>query len=127
MRRSALLIALNNKKQILLQLKGDGAPNWPTMWCLFGGGVERAETPEQTIKREMVEELDLQLTDYNLFKTEVDGDIERSVFIAVIHETRDTLRPRLTEGVDLNFFDASELQHIATCPPHFRIIQEYFN
>ena len=62
---------------------------WGEEYGFFGGAIERGEYPEQTIKRELSEELDLDLNSNNLelfisdikFIKEIDGEVERNVFI----------------------------------------------
>src|SRR5690554_6121717 len=48
----------NARGQVLLQLRDDkpGIP-YPNHWTLFGGQVEKGETPDQAIRRELQEEL----------------------------------------------------------------------
>lgn len=79
---------------ILLGLRSNHKPTYPNCWALPGGHIELMETPVQTARRELVEELDitvLELTElkpikinqgnrptvFHLFKSQNwDGDIK---------------------------------------------------
>ncbi len=63
------IILLNSKNKILLILR-DNNPSipYPNFWDLPGGHLEGSETPEQTIRREMMEELELDLGEIILFR-----------------------------------------------------------
>jgi 8-oxo-dGTP diphosphatase len=73
---------------------------------LPGGRVEEGENPEQAIVREVKEELDWDLRDYNLFKTMVenapDETIERHIYWGNISERVENLK--LGEGAALKYF-----------------------
>jgi 8-oxo-dGTP diphosphatase len=77
-RKGASIIFVNDKSQILLFLRDDkpGIP-YPNMWDIPGGHVEDGQTPEQCIVREMKEEMDLTLEQFELCSVmEFDDRIE---------------------------------------------------
>ncbi len=51
------LILHDRDGRILLQQRDEDAPTYPALWCLFGGGIDPGETPEQALTREAWEEL----------------------------------------------------------------------
>jgi 8-oxo-dGTP diphosphatase len=69
MKRIAAIIFENDKKEILLYLRDNkpGIP-FPMHWDLIGGHVEDGETPEKALVREVKEELNIKLEDYNFFR-----------------------------------------------------------
>lgn len=60
-------VALINNGKILIILR-DNIPNipYPNMWDLAGGGRENEESPYQTMRREVMEELSLDVPESNV-------------------------------------------------------------
>ena len=69
MKKIAAIILENDKREFLLALRDNkpGIP-FPNHWDLIGGHVEEGETPEETLVREVKEELDIDLTEYSFFR-----------------------------------------------------------
>ena len=63
---AALLLLKDDR--YLMQLRDD-IPNifYPAHWGCFGGAIEHGETPEQELKRELLEELELDVGESRLF------------------------------------------------------------
>jgi len=62
------LLIENREGKVLLQLRDNipGIP-WPDCWGTFGGQIEEGESPEEAIKREIMEELAYELSDAEYF------------------------------------------------------------
>lgn len=66
--RVSLTVIFNNENKILL-LKRSEKTNWcPDCWALVGGKIEKNETPEQGLVREVKEETQINLTKYKIKK-----------------------------------------------------------
>ncbi|MBD3313182.1 NUDIX domain-containing protein [Candidatus Woesearchaeota archaeon] len=80
-------------------------------WGYFGGGIEQGETPEQALVREINEELDFDLKDYEfigVFSNQPDDYriIERHTFIAPLGDN--LKRFRQIEGENMKLFTLEE-------------------
>ena len=60
-RETSLFTLSDAEGRILLQHRTDDAPVLAGMWGFFGGGVEGRETPEEGLRREAGEELEIEL------------------------------------------------------------------
>jgi len=67
-RKGSSIIFMNDEGQILLFLRDNKFDlPYPNMWDVPGGHVETDESPENCIIREMKEEMDLVLDEFELF------------------------------------------------------------
>jgi len=116
MKKVAAIILENNKEEILLYLRDD-KPSipFPNHWDLFGGFLEEGETPEQALIREVKEELDFDLKEYQFFKKYecLEGDALQNikyVYIGKIDKPISELK--LQEGQGLQFFKKEEISQV---------------
>lgn len=65
-RNVAVVLLYDNDKKILLQHRAETAKRNPGFWAFFGGGIEKGETPVETVVRETREELGYNLSDPKL-------------------------------------------------------------
>jgi 8-oxo-dGTP diphosphatase len=108
-------IILLNEGKILLQFR-DNNPNitWPNSWAIFGGGIEKGETPKQAIIRELQEELDLKIENPELvLKNKFKGET-RYTFKQVI---KDISTLKLKEGKKMRFFSKEEILDLKDVVP----------
>ncbi|NCO11445.1 dTMP kinase [Candidatus Pacearchaeota archaeon CG_4_9_14_0_2_um_filter_39_13] len=67
MKQAATLVFYDGKGNFLLQNR-KGISKWGEDYQLFGGHIEKGETPEIALRREIKEELGIELNDFKLFK-----------------------------------------------------------
>lgn len=105
---------MNTEAKVLLQLRCKDEFLYPNCWTLPGGRVEEGESVEQAIRREVKEELGLDLRDHNVFKTIVqnasDEIIERHICWGNISERVENLE--LGEGTALKYFSSKEIPRL---------------
>ena len=108
------IILVNTEGKALLQLRGQNDFLYPNYWTLPGGRVEKGESPELAIVREVKEELGLDLHHFRLFRTIVedtsDEIVERHIYWSSISGKAEDLR--LGEGVALRYFNPKEISLI---------------
>ena len=102
------LAILTYEDKFLMQLR-DNIPTilYPGVWGLFGGHMEAGETPEITVKREVLEEIGYQITNPQKFGCYNDDRAIRHIFYATLTVEVDKLV--LTEGWDLGLITHAQI------------------
>jgi len=130
-RRASILILYNQDKEILLQHRTKDAPYLPNFWGFFGGGIEKDETPEEAVIREIKEELSLDIKAPFFFNSyeikEGENKYERFIYLLPTTLTAKQLRPYQNEGDNLRFFTYKKTEKIKFNPFNKIILKEVFN
>lgn len=124
-RKGTSIIFVNDKSEILLLLR-DNFPEipYPNMWDIPGGHVEDGETPEGCIIREMKEELNVNLGEFDLFSvTEFKDRIEYTFWKKV---TFDINQLKLHEGQKLKWFTEEEANNNELAYGFNQIVDSFF-
>lgn len=116
-----VMVVLHRNGQVLLQHRDDREDvAWPGWWGIFGGHMEPGETPAAAARREMQEELDLELPpDLPLIYRGSDGTRERHVFLAELPVEPAELELREGQGMRLHRREDLDEDRVA---PHHRAI-----
>jgi 8-oxo-dGTP diphosphatase len=103
----AVVILYQNNK-FLMQLR-DNIPNIisPGCWGLFGGHLEPGETPEKAVQREVMEEINYELTNFAKFDIYADEKVVRHVYHAPLLVELNQLV--LHEGWDMALLTSEEI------------------
>ena len=108
MKISVSIIIENSKGELLFFLRDNKTTiAYPNQWCLLGGGVEDGESFEETIKREMAEEIELDLKNFEIFKKYTWSERIETVFYTKLD--LDIKSTPLHEGQELRFFTKEEI------------------
>ena len=107
-----VIIRTENNRYLFQHRSNQKGLYFPGFWGLFGGGIKPAESPEQAARRELREEIGLDISEIELvmqfqfnFRPLDLKTIARWFFL--IHLTRvDVENIRLSEGVDVKAFSA---------------------
>ncbi|MBN1899947.1 NUDIX domain-containing protein [Candidatus Sumerlaeota bacterium] len=110
--RGTSVIFINSENKALLLLRDDkkGIP-FPNCWDIPGGRVEDGESPEETIKREMLEELEMELGNPALFRVYDLHDRMEHTFWQ--RADFDISKIPLHEGQCLRWFTKEEINRMA--------------
>ena len=110
------LALINDIGEILLQKKTFDYPTVPGgYWCFFGGELEKNESPEECIKREIEEEMGIKIKDIELV-TIRDYELatgffgKRHIFKGKFNGKISDIR--LNEGGGFGFFNILEIDNI---------------
>jgi len=94
---------------VLCQLRDDiPGINFPGEWGLFGGHLDPGEQPEAALRRELLEEIELQFTESIHFGVYPDSNVIRHVFVVPLQRKIEELK--LNEGWDMAFLSIHEIQ-----------------
>jgi 8-oxo-dGTP diphosphatase len=131
MKEIAAIILENDKGEFLLALRDNkpGIP-FPDHWDLIGGHVEEGETPDEALKREVKEELDIDLKEYTFYKKYecLTGDVYEN--IKYIYRGKINLpieEVTLLEGIRPQYFSREEIHNVRFANIIKTIILEYIS
>lgn len=111
-------IPVNPQGKILLQQRDD-RPDllYPGYWTTFGGAMEVGETPEEAMRRELMEEIELELPlkFWKVYDEKVDlgGNlvpVRRYIFVGPIDQPAEGIK--LNEGQALGYFGLGDLKNL---------------
>ena len=125
-RKGSSIIFVNDEGQVLLFLR-DNIPElpYPNMWDVPGGHVEADESPKTCIVREMKEEMDLSLDEFELFsKIEFEDRIEYTFWTRA---DLDIDEIELTEGQRLKWFKRDEAKQTRLAYGFNEIIEIFYS
>ena len=124
-RKGSSIIFINDTRQILLFLR-DNKPDlpYPNMWDVPGGHVEANESPEKCIIREMKEEMDLDIDEFDLFsKVEFEDRIEYTFWAKADFDINEIV---LMEGQKLKWFTRDDARQTPMAYGFNEIIEKFY-
>lgn len=120
------IIILNSQQQVLLVLRDNKSTiPFPNTWALLGGYLEENESPEAAIRREIVEELELELGEVNFFKSYFWEECDEHIFWTRLD--LDISQITLLEGQKLAYFSREEINHLEFASHYGQILSDFFN
>lgn len=122
-------LIINGQGQIMLQLRDDSPDvNGPGKWGVIGGRQEKGETADGCLRREIKEELGLELVP-SLLGTIDDQDGSRVYrhYVYAARCQRDIPEINLQEGKRIEFFYRSEIPSLDKVEWFGRVYQPFIN
>lgn len=102
---------LHQDRKFLMQLR-DNIPNilYPGHWGFFGGHLELGETPEDAVRREVLEEIGYEMRNPQFFTTSESEKVIRYVYHEPLLASVSELK--LMEGWDFDLVTVDELRSL---------------
>jgi ADP-ribose pyrophosphatase YjhB (NUDIX family) len=120
MKNVALMIILNPKKELLFQLRDDKPYiSYPGFWGLFGGSIENNENEVEAVRREIREEINLEIEPIKklgVFEVK-DRNLINNVFLGKIDLEEENIR--INEGQKAKFFSIENIKDLKM-PEHLK-------
>jgi len=114
--KNAVAVIVNNDNKILLLKRGETTSWMPNKWSLVGGMIEKDETPQQAVEREIEEETGLEIKKFTKsFSIERHEDSIEHVF-ACRYEGEPTDIDLDDENSNYGWYDVSEMEYLDTVP-----------
>lgn len=123
----ACIILLNSNNEVLLLLRDNKIDiPFPNMWDIPGGKVEGGESPEQALRREMMEEMSINnLGEINLFKIYTSKNLTDYIFWKRIK-----LNPaeiNLKEGQRIEYFDIDRIRKTKLAFNYNEVLESFYS
>ena len=127
-KKSVNVILVNSKKQILLHLR-DNNPHilYPNYWACIGGGVEDGESELEALKREVKEEINISIENFQYLDKFYLRKHKIMVFFYIGRLDVSEEKIKLTEGQCVKFFDPAEIKNLKILGFLKKIIYKHLN
>lgn len=121
------IILLNSNNQVLLLLRDNKIDiPFPNMWDIPGGGVENGELPEDTVRREMVEELGiLELGEIKLFKIYTSEKLTDYIFWKRMDLNTSDID--IKEGQRIEYFNLERIRNTNLAFNYNQVLEDFFS
>jgi mutator protein MutT len=124
LKKNAVAVIVDEDNKILLLKRGSNPKMWqPNKWALVGGGIERGETSEKAIKREIKEEINLDIDKFiKSFTIQRNPDSIETIF-ACRYKGDPTDIKLNDEHTNYGWYDVDEMEYLDIVPN----LLEYIN
>ncbi|MBD2614803.1 NUDIX domain-containing protein [Nostoc punctiforme FACHB-252] len=120
------IIIINSQQKVLLVLRDNKSSiPFPNTWALLGGFIEENESPEATIRRELVEEMELELGEIKFFKSYFWQECDEHIFWTRLD--LDISQITLHEGQKLAYFSRKEINQLEFASHYDRILVDFYD
>lgn len=114
-KKVSLSVIINNNKQILL-VKRSNTTNWyPNHWALVGGKIEKNESPEEAMVREVNEETGLNIKKFKFKKIIKTDNVIEYLYLSLSDENEIKLNG---EHSKYKWYNYDEIKHLKNTVPN---------
>lgn len=115
--KNAIAIIVNKDNKILLLKRSNEPKQWmPGKWSLVGGGLEKGESPEKAVEREIKEETGLEINKFNK-RFNIQRSLDSTEYIFACRYNGDPTDITLNnENTNYGWYDISEMEFLDTVP-----------
>ena len=115
--KNAVAVIVNADDKILLLKRGKEAPWMPEKWGLVGGGVEKGESPQKAVEREILEETGLTIDKFTkTFSIQRNPGSIETVFACRFTGDPTEIELDTTENTNYGWYDLDEMQFLDIVP-----------
>jgi len=118
-------ILINNKNEMLLQKRTYDYHGG--IWTTFGGSIDKSEDSYKALKRELLEELGIELSPMYYFKT-INFKVKRKNVLCDIYFARinGTKQLRLDEGAGFAYFNKNEIKDLKMLKYNRDLVNDFY-
>jgi mutator protein MutT len=115
--KNAVAVIVNNDNKILLLKRGKEAPWMPEKWALVGGAIEKGETPQRAIEREILEEIGLEINKFvRTFTIQRNPESIETVFACRYEGDPTEIELDNAENTNYGWYDVDEMHYLDIVP-----------
>lgn len=120
------IIFLNSNNEVLLLLRDNKETiPFPNMWDIPGGNIENDENPEETVRREMIEEMGIKdLGEISLFKIFTSENLTDYIFWKRLDINPAEIE--LKEGQRIEYFNLDRIRKTKLAFNYNKVLEEFF-
>ena len=121
------IIFLNRNNEVLLLLRDNNQSiPYPNMWDIPGGKVEKNEIPEETVKREMKEEMEISdLGEIKLFNIFTSENLTDYIFWKRFDIIPEDIK--LQEGQKIKYFNREQIRDMKLAFNYNEVLEKFFD
>lgn len=120
------IIISNSENRVLIARRSKSKKKFPLMWETVGGALEDSETPDECIRREVMEELNCTINDLKLFKVYIIDEDNRYVLVVYTGKLNGQVQQN-SEIEQVSWIDMTELDKFDFCDNELEKLLDYFN
>jgi 8-oxo-dGTP pyrophosphatase MutT (NUDIX family) len=131
--RCVAAIVVSSTGQVMLQQRNQRLEDYPGHWALVGGHVKSMELPEDTVKRELMEQagLDVAFSFWKIYPhpvrigEDMTVTVEQHLFVASVDDERLAAVPKVHPSLAL--FERSQLADLPFAFQFREVVEQFFS